>query len=545
MASFGFKLKSLVTTLLVALLTSPLGAQADQCDHLAKIVNESRPRSVDELLERAIQVPELKDHFKSYVLMYKSKSIQTVPYPSVPRAILFGRNSELVFSFLGRLQKSGKDAVEVMCWRAKEQQFEFYELDYSKNQIPVMTAKSANPAKCLACHGSDPRPIWESYNMWPGSFGSVSRAKCDTMRRDKPEFAYFEQFMKQNRNGARYKFLAPELPEPKIIHSPLGGIECPSDANPLSRNFRNASSHDPNSEILSQLTKLNKLRVARIIKSSPQFSKFKWAMAGITKSCKNISEFFPSDIHASGPSLEKTKADVVTTIKREHAERMGEFLENNDADPTFEGRRPVTTVLGFEMSRDLTDEVTLLKYLFDRMQIDVDYPRLSMGFTNGTFDFSTGTSGTTSFFHDIFKEMTSDDSSGAGRLGCVELQAKSQAELSGYRVREKPRINFPWLSGFERLEETDRRKTFNLLNRTCTNCHGVDQPALPLGDEQEFTNSLRTQLGFREKMVNRILGLHLKGRPQMPLGAPFDPETQIQVIKYINMLAEPASHEPQ
>jgi hypothetical protein len=47
--------------------------------------------------------------------------------------------------------------------------YTFHMIDY--NQSPPKLQK--NPRLCLDCHGNQPRPIWTSYNYWPGSFRST------------------------------------------------------------------------------------------------------------------------------------------------------------------------------------------------------------------------------------------------------------------------------------------------------------------------------------------------------------------------------------
>jgi hypothetical protein len=116
-------------------------------------------------------------HFETYILMYKSRSLQESSFMA-PRAILFDRSAKFVFSFNGDPAHRGYNRIEIMQYRDETARFEFREVIFQQGQPPQFS--EANPRKCMVCHQAtnrkniDPRPNWEPYNTWPGAYGSLN-----------------------------------------------------------------------------------------------------------------------------------------------------------------------------------------------------------------------------------------------------------------------------------------------------------------------------------------------------------------------------------
>lgn len=57
------------------------------------------------------------------------------------------------------------ETIEVIRFDGKNADFKFEQLSKdSEQRIRI----DQNPQSCLRCHGSDPRPLWDSYRAWPG-----------------------------------------------------------------------------------------------------------------------------------------------------------------------------------------------------------------------------------------------------------------------------------------------------------------------------------------------------------------------------------------
>ena len=120
--------------------------------------------------------------------MYGSFSIQQSTFEE-PRALVFGPEAKFIFSFNGNPRQMGGMAFESVEYSDQTHSFRFREIAFKKypgfdlkelNLAPDEIAfqndniiiSKPNPAKCLQCHGQNASPIWQTYFLWPGAYGS-------------------------------------------------------------------------------------------------------------------------------------------------------------------------------------------------------------------------------------------------------------------------------------------------------------------------------------------------------------------------------------
>ncbi len=160
----------------------------------------------------------------NYSLMYNSGSLQRATY-LLPRAIVFGETAKFILTFNGIKGSFGYNTIETVeydgySYAFREIQF-LEEPKYQSQSVSdqvlaedeidrklstgrILVSKP-NPAKCISCHGYvEPHPIWESYFMWPGAYGSEDDnvfGEGSSLHRtfalkgtDDPEKAGFAQF---------------------------------------------------------------------------------------------------------------------------------------------------------------------------------------------------------------------------------------------------------------------------------------------------------------------------------------------------------------
>src|SRR5207237_2394064 len=107
-----------------------------------------------------------------------------------------------------------------------------------------------NPPECLRCHGLDPRPIFDSYPLWPGFYGAVN----DTFPDDDSERAAYRDFLARSRDapaGVYSKLLWPAGTSTPPYNDPGGYNPDATEVSP------EALALSPNSRLGIALSQLN------------------------------------------------------------------------------------------------------------------------------------------------------------------------------------------------------------------------------------------------------------------------------------------------
>lgn len=151
--------------------------------------NPSTGRPVDSIEELMPLLPRgLRSNF---TFVYDSRSpFRASISPHHPRLILFTEDGRFVMTFTGDPDKPGADLLETMSFDDASARF-----DLNVHRLPAAIRRgfslSPGAANCTSCHGADPRPIYDSYPLWPGFYGSV----LDTFPHDKLGVAELEKYL--------------------------------------------------------------------------------------------------------------------------------------------------------------------------------------------------------------------------------------------------------------------------------------------------------------------------------------------------------------
>ncbi|NBT59826.1 hypothetical protein EBT16_13690, partial [bacterium] len=152
---------------------------------------EPKVRSVEELLEK-LPVP-----YRTYfVLQYNSHSNHS-SNGTHPRVIFFGPDAKLLLAFSGLASDSFYHTIEMIEYEPNTASHSFYSIHFQEKEPAHV---EINPEDCLRCHGSDPKPNWEPYSLWPGAFGSLH----DRILPQTREHHFFEEFLKTYSQSPRY-----------------------------------------------------------------------------------------------------------------------------------------------------------------------------------------------------------------------------------------------------------------------------------------------------------------------------------------------------
>lgn len=170
-------------------------------EDLFSLLKDKKPKDKTELMSI------LPDVFKdNYVLMYDSKSLQSSSFDK-PRAILRSPKSEVILSISNHNDKKNEhnSNVELIYWDKKQKAFKFHEIAFDEKN--GMTISKSNPGKCLKCHGGeDPRPNWEPYSIWPGSYGGKEEFRLGR-ELVAGERRYLDEFIKSSKDDPIYSQL--------------------------------------------------------------------------------------------------------------------------------------------------------------------------------------------------------------------------------------------------------------------------------------------------------------------------------------------------
>jgi hypothetical protein len=400
----------------ILLLCATLSAAPFRFADLEKIIQTKQITTIDELLP---QLPE--EYRRYYTFLYFSRSLQQkYVTPAEPRVILYGPEADFVMAFTNR-----DDALETLEFDPATSRFTFRSLDFTLGK-PLDPPPVENPPLCLSCHGQDPRPNWDGYNMWPGAFGSMSRGGCDAIVAGTREFKDYTDFLAGKRTQDRYRHLVREA-VPSVI--------CPSD--PKSEiTVTNGVVSDANTDLTAKFHEKNLFRLKRLIEASPAFRAFRYVLASGGNQCLNgdtIEKFFPPQWakNAGKPLYAEVLARVVANAKTDFATRFKFFNYHNKPSPTDSNRRPINFMdpddsLGGKFGYEA--EVTLLTLLVERMGLSME--RLSLGFEHSQYDFTSPDVSPDNLF--LLWTAAPDSVTGENyaALTCEQLQQKSVAAIA-------------------------------------------------------------------------------------------------------------------
>lgn len=222
-------------------------------------------------------------------LLYRSRGLAaSFTDFQTPRFIAFGceprngskQTNEVILTFSGVPNAEGKEILEVMEFDRERAEFRFHELEFGPGKT-VQLRK--DPPKCLSCHGQPARPLWDTWPLWPGAYGSVA-----------------DQALKGSREDLELeKFIRQELPrKPYSRFSDLLGRRYEfAQATPAQSIEENLSTwwggsgvnHSLDQSFAAMMTQ----KIHRDILSSPDYERYRYVLnATLYQGCYR-SEGFP------------------------------------------------------------------------------------------------------------------------------------------------------------------------------------------------------------------------------------------------------------
>ncbi len=513
-------------------------------EKLKKMIEHNGLKSVEKTLNLVKDThPEF---FRNYVLMYHSRSLQGSSFEN-PRAILFDRSGQFIFSFNGNRLQRGFNRLEIMQFQKGENRFEFREVIFSDSG--EVTFSGPNPAKCMVCHQDvnrtniDPRPNWEPYNIWPGAYGSNSgRLYTSKHEKNQPRFQRMDTLMLENMEREKEeleKFFAKTYPE----HPRYQLLE--------------AKSYDPDftTEITQILANLNFRRVSRIITEewAQVYEYLEPAVWGVAKCGKLlVSEETYQWIQRSWPKPEYWGEE--TLLSHPPIKTKGEILEDllsngfvgtemdNISQKGLSKAADVMYERQFERQKDYysIDPTRGLHHLFEPLGISTaDW---SMDFkTEGRLAFRErlGTpSNTKQTFYKALQEVTGIR---VHKMSCKELGKKSEENFA--RLKSSPLFQ----ELMAQKKENELKKSVPIIRR-CVRCHASDDPAIPsiaFDNPEKLKSQLKgPALYSKRNLLDEIryrLSDYAKESERMPMGPIVSKQQRQDLVEYLEKVVSNTS----
>ena len=500
-------------------------------DSLMELIRSNQVTSVDQL------IPLLPQSYRSnFVLMLQSGSLQTATRKH-PRVIAYGNSlpietiypgqntDRLYLAFQSDTDKAGSDtdlpnvksklpnSLEVIEWHPETRDYRFYQLDFPLSGAPI----PVNPDTCKDCHGTPLRPNWTAYPRWDGAFGNNNALSGEFNYTDVPESQAdvqkaIDTFKLDNDRIKPFDF------------SGYMGTTLQLDTLPAKMSQK----------VGSQL----QLRDLALIRSSPDYDKFKYAFAGAFLGCVNYSDFFDArlqdtlqqNVYANLVNVPKTLDTTQEELTFPKLWQMtGRLIEKNGTHFEDYSKDVLTTTWmrfllegrnNSSLLRNILglppfDSVSVPQWNYDFVGFSNEITGLGEQFIDSTAKDFPGFQNleelsTQEGEYDFNKNGLSDQmrtENGPAAATCQQLASKSRAATAGYVV-PAPKL----------IQTTIATPTQNgaiissglgLFQKYCTTCHGANGAfVLPL-DNLDQLKAYRTSAG-------RSISQRLSGKEMPP-----------------------------
>lgn len=292
---------------------------------------------VDSLLaDRATPVDSVADLIpllpeelrRNFTFVYQSRSPFAASItPAHPRVILFSADARLVLTFTGNPKRPGFDILEAMAFDDESSSFRFkaYVLPAATRRGVKLDDKQRD---CLRCHGADPRPIFDSYPLWPGFYGSIQDSFPKWLPFGRREQTKYEAFLaKAAKKGVYKDLLYPEgSPVSPYVDPKVFSREKPEGELGF-------FPHMPNTRLGMALTELNRARIFRLLSAGPYYARNERAILAELLDCggPRISHRATNAVREAIEVENEARLKRLGVNPKDPAQRMNDMLELGDA----------------------------------------------------------------------------------------------------------------------------------------------------------------------------------------------------------------------
>jgi mono/diheme cytochrome c family protein len=344
-----------------------------------------------------------------YTLAFHSRSLQGASYDS-PRAILFGDDASLVFTFNGDPSERGYDAVETMEFDAFSGSFRFREIQFGVPGAPP-TISDANPVRCTACHGTPARPIWDTPPSWPGVYGERYRSGLSAQ-----ETRGMREFLALQPNHPRYRAL---------MGSRRFG-ERDTYVTSSTAMYNGPTTEPPNARLSMLLTQLNTRAIMATLRSQPGYEAHRYVLlAAAERDCGSLEDFYPSALRASLVVQLREFLDSLERVDRRQEAAKAARLTDGKAPRSLGGRPFDMGQLRFAVEHGLGISTEFWTLAFERNTYDLASPPGTWSLGEALFEAVTSTD---SKLADLHASRSFD----SGDAYCKRLSERSRQALESW-----------------------------------------------------------------------------------------------------------------
>jgi hypothetical protein len=517
--------------LLAAMLPAAPSVQAGSFDFAAlqTLLRSQDIGSVEQLLA-ALPAPQRA----RYALVFNSRSLQGAT-PELPRVILFGPDARFILTFNGSPAQRGFRVVETMEFDDAEKEFRLRELVFPERAAGAdqVQVSEVNPTHCARCHGAPPRPVWDSFPLWPGAYGERYGARLTARER-----AGLGAFLALQPAHPRYRQLlgVQRFADPETFH--------PSAVS----QYGAVAPEPPNAELGIALSRLQSQAIARELVRQPAFTSYQYALLGVADStCGGLAEFYPDTLwRQTRSALERFARDTAAANARE---------------AHLKAARAADGGLARTARRASSDSALVQLRFVAESALGVDTRDWTLALEQGTYDFTLPPPAVQPLREGLLAEVAARDAavqdlsrystSSDGDRYCNYLKRRSRAALGGPSKEELPALaetaaapstapggvpGTPGAAGGTSPGSPSRPPALQL----CINCHqtGV-APALPFSDPVELTRQLRARPAAHGTLIDEIR-FRLSaaaGTQHMPLGVNLSEADRESLERYFTALA--------
>ena len=216
-----------------------------------------------------------------YTLLFDSRSLHGSSFER-PRVLLYGDDASFIVSFNGEPSQAAFRGLETMEFDRERKVFNYREILFPAAPGQPVMISEANPPKCLKCHTSPARPIWDSFPSWPGAYGEKYRAQLTTA-----EAAGLAALLRDWKTHPRYRHLVG-----------LDNYARPETFSPSVRTrYENAEQESPNTELTVLLARQHFTAILAELRSNPAFARWQYALAAaLDGGCGEVTHFIPAPL---------------------------------------------------------------------------------------------------------------------------------------------------------------------------------------------------------------------------------------------------------